>query len=79
MGVHNRRNTHRVRKGRILTFGGYESWVFLSGLGELRGVVGIHLAALAAQYGLDIPDPLSVILPADASDSPSKGRGLRKR
>jgi len=33
-------------------------------LGELRGVFGIHLAKIAAQYKIDIEDDLSAILPA---------------
>jgi uncharacterized protein DUF6650 len=42
-------------------------WVFMSGLGELRGVVGVHVAALAAQHGLDIEGELASILPAKPS------------
>lgn len=41
----------------------YGGWVFISSLGELRGVFGIHLAQIAAEYGLDIEDDLSTILP----------------
>ena len=41
----------------------YASWVFNSALGELRGVFGIHIAKLAAQYGLDVEDELASILP----------------
>jgi hypothetical protein len=44
-------------------------WIFLTALGELRGVFGIHLAQIAAKYGLDIDEPLSSILPIEA-DSP---------
>jgi hypothetical protein len=29
----------------------------------MRGVFGIHVARLAAMYGLDVEDDLSVILP----------------
>ena len=43
--------------------GGYAAWVFISALGELRGVFGIHLARLAASYGLDVEDDLAAILP----------------
>ena len=32
-------------------------------LGELRGVFGLHVAQLAARYGLDVPETLTVILP----------------
>lgn len=40
---------------------------FLTVLGELRGVLGIHLATIAAQYELDVEDDLASIFPiADA-------------
>jgi plasmid maintenance system antidote protein VapI len=38
--------------------------IFNSALGELRGVIGIHIAAIAAQHGLDIEGDLATILPA---------------
>lgn len=47
---------------------GYENWVFNSAIGELRGVFGIHVAQLAAQFGLDVEDQLASILPAEADD-----------
>ncbi|WP_449412073.1 DUF6650 family protein [Pandoraea soli] len=47
------------------TRGHYASWVFISALGELRGVFGIYLAALALAYGLDVEAPLAAILPPD--------------
>jgi hypothetical protein len=40
-----------------------------SALGELRGVFGIHVAKLAAEYGLDVEDELAVILPNSDDDS----------
>ncbi len=43
--------------------GSYSSWIFNAALGELRGVFGIHVGMLAAQYGLDVEDPLAAILP----------------
>ncbi len=36
---------------------------FLTVLGELRGVLGIHLATIAAQYELDVEDDLASIFP----------------
>jgi hypothetical protein len=39
-------------------------WIFNSALGELRGIIGIHVAALAAQHGLDVEGDLASILPA---------------
>jgi hypothetical protein len=44
-------------------------WSFLTALGELRGVFGIHLAQIAAKYGLDIAEPLASILPAGNESS----------
>lgn len=44
---------------------------FESALGELRGVFGIQIARLAAEYGLDVEDDLAAILPArDEDESP---------
>lgn len=43
--------------------GHYASWIFLSAVGELRGVFGLHVAAIAAQYGLDVEKDLASILP----------------
>jgi hypothetical protein len=52
---------------RIVRFahspGHYASWEFNQALGELRGVFGVHIARLAAQYGLDVEDDLAKILP----------------
>ena len=42
---------------------GMSSWVFMSALGELRGVFGIHIARIAAHHGLDVEDELASILP----------------
>lgn len=39
------------------------SWIFISGLGELRGVFGIHIAQIAVSYGLDIEKELASIIP----------------
>ena len=43
----------------------YASWEFNGALGELRGVFGVHVAQLAAKYGLDVEDDLSKILPGE--------------
>jgi hypothetical protein len=63
--------------------GSFTDWTFNSGLGELRGIFGIHLAKIAAQHGLDIEDDLAVILPASAEDTneskKSLSRSSRKR
>lgn len=54
----------------IVVFGAHHghwaSWEFNGALGELRGVFGIHLARLAAAFGLDVEGGLATILPAPA-------------
>ena len=56
----------------IIVFGAFRahwaSWVFNGALGELRGVFGIHIAKLAAAYGLDVEGDLATILP-EAADA----------
>jgi hypothetical protein len=44
-------------------FDNISSWIFISGLGELRGVFGIHIAKIAVSYGLDIEKELATIIP----------------
>ncbi|MDR3491503.1 MAG: hypothetical protein P4M12_05575 [Gammaproteobacteria bacterium] len=61
-------NTVQAEKnGRIVHFannhGHYASWEFNQALGEMRGIFGVHIARIAAQYGLDIEDDLAKILP----------------
>ena len=60
-------NTVQADEERIINFGNYPgnfaSWEFNGAVGELRGVFGIHLAQIAAQFGLDIEDELASILP----------------
>jgi hypothetical protein len=51
------------------TFQGFgRSWTFNQALGELRGVFGLHIGKLAVNYGVDVPEPLSDILPLDPTD-----------
>lgn len=45
--------------------GGYSEWVFTTALGELRGVIGVLVAELAAKYHLDVEGQLATILPDD--------------
>lgn len=44
-------------------FDNISSWTFISGLGELRGVFGIHIAKMAVSYGIDIEKDLASIIP----------------
>lgn len=65
--------TVQADEGRIIRFGAerdhYASWTFNSALGEMRGVFGVHLARLAAAYGVDIENDLTVIIPGE--DAPA--------
>lgn len=60
-------NTVQNDEKEIITFGlqpgHYASWIFLPAIGELRGVFGVHLAIIAAHYGLDVEGELASILP----------------
>ena len=49
---------------------GTPAWMFNSALGELRGVVGVHVAQIATKFGLDVEDDLAQTLPetADTTD-----------
>jgi hypothetical protein len=44
-------------------YGGHQGSIFGSALGQLRGVFGVQVAAVAQQYGLDVEDDLASILP----------------
>lgn len=55
--------------GLFLPRGGWHDWVFGSALGELRGVMGVAIAAVAERQGLDVEPPLSTILPAEPTDA----------
>ncbi len=47
--------------------GPWDDWLS-DALGELRGTFGVHVARLAAEYGLDIEDDLASILPGRDDD-----------
>ena len=42
---------------------------FLTALGELRAIFGLHLASLAVQYGVELEEELSAILPGAPTKS----------
>jgi hypothetical protein len=46
---------------------GHQTDRFSLALGELHSLVGLHLAAIANQYGIEIEDDLARILPPDVS------------
>lgn len=47
---------------------GTPSWTFNQSLGELRAVMGVHIALLADRYGLSVEDQLAVTLPPVVRD-----------
>jgi hypothetical protein len=57
--------------GRIVRLHHYgsDSFGFYSALGEFRGAIGPHVAAIAVQYGIDVEDDLAQVPPA-ADDDP---------
>lgn len=59
--------------------GGYSEWVFATALGELRGVVGILVAEMAAQYDLDVEGNLVSILPSDPASDDQDDDGPERR
>jgi len=66
-------NTVQEEEGKIIRFGAsqghYASWIFISAIGEMRGVFGLHLAKLAVAHGLDVEDDLAKIFPAEDAGS----------
>jgi len=58
--------------------GHWASWEFLSALGELRGVFGVHIAKLAVKYKIDIEDQLAVILPGEDIEARPEPRSTRR-
>jgi hypothetical protein len=49
--------------------GGYgtalNDWMLDQAIGELRGVFGIHVALIAARYGIEVEEDVATILPAE--------------
>lgn len=43
--------------------GGPKSWTFFTALGELRAMLGLHIAIIAAKYDFSVNDDLAKILP----------------
>lgn len=62
-------DTAQADDGRIIRFGAerghYASWTFNGALGEMRGVFGVHVARLAAAYGVNIDKELAAIIPGE--------------
>lgn len=57
---------------KIITFGRsqghYASWDFMSAVGQMRGVMGVHIAAIMLKFGLEVEPGLARILPAESDD-----------
>lgn len=51
-----------LEKG-VMSMSSYTGWIFLSALGELRGVFGIYIGKLAVSYGIDVSGDLGKIFP----------------
>lgn len=49
--------------------GHYLSWEFLDALGQLRGIFGVHVALIAARFGLDVHGELASVLPTEPEAS----------
>ena len=45
--------------------GHFASWKFISALGELRGIFGVHIAKIAVSYGVDVEKELATIMPEE--------------
>lgn len=43
--------------------GSIENWIFISAVGELRGVFGIMVGQISKAYGIDVEDELAQIIP----------------
>lgn len=49
----------------VTSSGHWRSWEFLDALGQMRGIVGVHLAIVAARYSLEVHGGLAGILPSE--------------
>lgn len=46
-----------------------DSWIFISALGELRGIFGIIISKISISYGIDIVGDLVKIVPIEVNDN----------
>jgi hypothetical protein len=53
------------------TVGGAQTDEFSLALGELRSRVGLHVALISGQYGIEVEPGLAQILPPEVEDDPS--------
>lgn len=59
--------------------GGFQSFIFFTAIGEMRGTFGIHIAQIAAEFRLDVEDELASILPGPADDDDEARQSRRRR
>lgn len=45
--------------------GNINNWIFISAIGEMRGVFGIMIGQIASSFGIDIEDGLAQIIPVE--------------
>ena len=59
-------------KNDLILFGAHRTfnnrWELHSFIGELRGVLGIHIAKIAVAYGIDVESDLASIIPGSDAD-----------
>ncbi len=58
----------RFRDHQPHMFGGPETWVFASALGDLRTTIGLHVGIVCTMYGLGVEGDLAKILPPLPND-----------
>jgi hypothetical protein len=55
--------------GGMQSPGHYKSWIFQDALGQLRGIFGVHLAAIAVRFELEVGLELEQICPASPDET----------
>ena len=54
-----------LNRGLGFSHNSYDSWIFFSALGEMRGTFGLILSQIILSYGLDVEKDLASILPVN--------------
>ena len=53
----------KQEKCRYCHIGNKENWIFVSSIGELRGIFGIMIGQISKAYGIDVEEDLAQIIP----------------
>ncbi|MEG8990281.1 DUF6650 family protein [Ignavibacteria bacterium 4148-Me] len=71
---------HKVERDldNYQSFSTVSGWIFLTALGELRGVFGIGIAKIAISYGLNLTGDLVKIIPVIEDNSKLKGHNHKE-